>query len=43
MEWLTLKRGLIIAVVVVLIPVGWAACGWGRRCSSTRQSKRSSL
>lgn len=25
MAWLTLKRGLIIAVVLVLIPVAWAA------------------
>ena len=25
MEWLSLKRGLIIAAVLVLIPVGWAA------------------
>ena len=25
MRWLTLKRGLIIAAVIVLIPVGWAA------------------
>jgi len=25
MEWLTLKHRMIIAVVVALIPVGWAA------------------
>jgi len=24
MEWLTLKHGMIIAVGVALIPVGWA-------------------